>query len=330
MATVSVIIVNYNGRHFLADLFESLAAQRRPADEVILVDNASSDESIAYTREHFPWVEIVALATNTGFAGGNNAGVERSTGDYLALINSDTTADPSWLAELVPALEADVQIGAVVPKIYRADAPGVVEQAGGEFNNLGHFWTRGFNQVDRGQLDELTEVPGLTGCSALIRRTALGGMPLFDPHLFMYYEEFELTLRLREQGYRIVYVPGAIVHHKGMQSVKRSTSQPRLFQQHLCNRNRLKIILKYYPAGLLARGLPLIVLSVMYWNWLFLRHRGLRFCLTAMAAQVRYAAWGLAERRRSGQGRAELWLPWMTRQSLRDVLALKAARGEAG
>src|SRR5947207_12234201 len=104
---VSIIIVNYNGRHFLAELFDSLAGQTRPADEVIMVDNASSDGSVDFVRERFAWVKVIAWPTNAGFAEGCNIGVANARGEYIGLLNPDSVADERWLAELVRALEKD-------------------------------------------------------------------------------------------------------------------------------------------------------------------------------------------------------------------------------
>jgi GT2 family glycosyltransferase len=324
LTQVSVVIVNHNGCDFLGELFESLARQARPADEVIMVDNASHDRSVAYTRQRFPWVRVLSLPQNVGFSEGNNVGLRHTRGEYVALLNSDTVVDGKWLAELVRTLDGDGRIGAAVGKIYRASAYPRIEQVGAEFNNLGNIWGRGFNQVDKGQFDAPGEVPALTACAALLRRDALDGDSLFDRQFFMYGEEFELSLRLRSRGYAIVYVPTAIVWHKGMQSIKRTSRRPRLFQQFYCNRNRVKILAKYYPADILLHNLPLICLSLIHWNAYFLRHGGLGFFLRAVASQVRYGLQGLGERLRGGSVRADSWLPWMSHQRLRDVLALRA------
>ena len=326
---VSVVVVNFNGRRHLPALFDSLARQVRPADQVVLVDNASTDASAEWVRDAFPWVDVVALAENVGFAAGNNVGLATARGELIALLNPDTTVDERWLAELLDTLAGDERIGAVVPKIYRAGSPPTIEQAGAEFNNLGHCWTRGYNQPDRGQFDTDAEVPALTGCSVLVRRAALGGEELFDPRLFMYYEEFELSLRLRGRGYRVVYNPRSVVVHTGMQSVRQATAEPLLLQQEYCNRNRLKILCKYYPLPLLARNLPLILLSIAYWDALFLLRSGPARCLRAITAQARFAARGLWERRAARSVEAARWLPWMTSQGLRQVRALRAARGGA-
>jgi GT2 family glycosyltransferase len=329
MPKVSIIIVNFNGRHLLEGLFKSLSRQTFPADEIILVDNASVDGSVACVRQNFPNVTVVQLPINTGFAGGNNAGFAKAQGDYVALLNSDTTVDERWLAELVRALDADERVGAAVPKIYLASANPRIDQAGAEFNNLGNIWGRGLNQFDQGQFDTETEVPALTGCSAIVRRQALGGEPLFDARLFMYHEELDLTFRLRSRGYSIMYVPTAIVHHQMMQSIRHNFPEPRLLQQFYCNRNRVKLLAKYYPLSVLIPSLPLIFLSLIYWNSFFLRKAGIVFFLRALSGQVRYALQGLNERLRGKGVAAEKWLPWMKTQGLRDVLSVRTALKES-
>ena len=133
MPKVSVIIVNHNGQDLLRELFESLSRQTRRADEVIMVDNASSDGSVNYVRKQFPLVKVIQLLTNTGFAEGNNIGVAIAQGDYIALSNSDTVVDENWLAELIQVLEGDERIGACVPKISLDPLCRRIHQAGAEF-----------------------------------------------------------------------------------------------------------------------------------------------------------------------------------------------------
>jgi GT2 family glycosyltransferase len=323
---VSVIIVNHNAQHLLGELFQSLAKQSRRPDEVIIVDNASVDRSVEYVRQHFSWVKVVASTVNGGYAQGNNTGLANASGDYIALLNSDTAVDERWLAELIKILQSDEDIGAAVSKIYLATTTPTIDCAGAEFNNLGFVWGRGANEPDRGQFDTVMEVPSLTACAALIRRSALASAPLFDAKLFMYYEEFDLGLRLRGRGYSIVYVPTSIVYHKRGQTVRKLT-RPFLFHQFYSNRNRIKILAKYYPFAVLLRALPLILLSLIYCDWIFLRQGGPRLFLRAVVSQVRYAAQGLVERFRGGRVDTRQWVPWMTKQGLREVLALKSRVG---
>jgi GT2 family glycosyltransferase len=328
MAKVSVIIVNYNGQLLLGELFESLARQTRLADEVIMVDNASADGSVEFVRGRFPWVKVIAWPTNVGFAEGCNIGVANALGEYIGLLNPDAVADERWLAELVQALEANENIAGADSKIYRADEHMVIEEAGAGFNNLGYLWPFGFNQADRGQFSAMTEVPAFTACAGLLRRRALEGEPLFDRRLFMYNEEFDLTLRLRSRGYSIVFAPTSVVSHRGSQSVAKASQKPLLFKRFYHDRNRIKILAKYYPVSVLIRSLPLIFLSFAYGDWQFLRYGGPLYLLRAKTAQVQYAFQGLIERLRGPNIKAEKWLLWMEYHGLRDMFALKSSRGD--
>lgn len=326
MAKVSVIIVNYNGKSFLGELFESLAKQVRPPDEVIMVDNASTDESVSYVRQRFPWVKVVSSAVNSGFAEGCNIGVRKAEGEYIALLNSDAVADERWLSELVEALDENENVAAADSKIYCAGEYPVLEEAGASFNNLGYLWALGFHQSDIGQFSARTEVPAFTACAGLVRRRAFEGEPLFDANLFMYAEELDLTLRLRSRGYSILFVPTSIVHHKGSLSVAQKSKKPLLFKRFYSDRNRVKILVKYYPISVLIRGLPLILLSLAYGDWIFLRHGGPLVLARAKAAQIRSAVQGLTERWNGHGVKAEWWLPWMAQHGVWDMLAFKGFR----
>src|SRR5207247_7936005 len=158
----------------------------------------------------------------------------------------------------------------------------------------------------------------------IVRRRALDGEGLFDGEFFMYGEELDLSLRLRGRGFTIVYVPTAVVHHKGMQSIKRASHRPQLFQQYYCNRNRVKILATYYPPSVLLRSLPLVCLSLAYWDAVFLLQGGPGLFIRAVKSQVEYARRGVIERLRGKGVPAERWLPWMTDHTLRQLLAVRA------
>ncbi len=198
-----------------------------------------------------------------------------------------------------------------------------IDQAGACFNNLGNYWGRGFTESDTGQFGREEEVAGVTACAMLLRREALGGEPLFDPSIFMYGEELDLTLRLRARGYRIVYTPSAVARHRGSSSVKKAQSRPQLFKQFHSNRNRAKILMKYYPWPLLLGSALTIFMSFAYWDLVFFVRGGLFFFVRAVAAQIRSAFEGLRARSRSLPAAAALWVPWMTHHSLPMLLAQK-------
>jgi len=318
MTTVSAIIVNYNGGSDLGAAVDSLLSQSRPPDEIIVVDNASTDQSIAQLSTA-GCVRVVQSGSNLGFTGGNNLGMQHASGDYIALLNSDAAADRDWIAQLVATLDGNPDAAAAMGKILFAWDRARFDQAGALFNDVGNYWGRGFHEVDEGQYDLAGEVAGVTGCAMILRRAALRGAPLFDDDIFMYGEELDLTIRLRAAGFRLLYEPRAVVFHKGMESVRRLTGQARLFQQFHSNRNRAKLLAKYYPLPILFGSMHLVVGSFLYWNLKFLRLAGARYALRAIREQVRYAIRGLRERRTL----PSTWTEWMTRQTLREILRQK-------
>ena len=317
MPTVSILIVNYNGGELLLETLRSLERQTRPPDEVIVVDNASTDGSADALP---PGVTLIRSAANLGFTGGNNLALQHAKGEYIGLLNSDAVATERWIEELAQTLDREPRAAVAEGKILFPADPPRIDQAGALFNDLGNYWGRGYNEIDDGQYDTPAEVAGVTGCAMMLRRSSLDGEPLFDDSLFMYGEELDLTIRLRERGRIILYNPNAVVWHRGMHSLQRAQENPRLFQQLHANRNRLKLIAKYYPARILIGRLPLLVLGMLYWNVFFLRHGGVRYFIRAIGEQVRYLRAGLRERRELD---ASKWLAWMTRQRLADILALK-------
>lgn len=326
MSSVSVIVVTFEGREYADALLRSLERQSRPPAEIIVVDNASSDGTADHIAERFPSVTLLRSNTNRGFAGGCNLGYARARGELIALINQDTQVDPLWIEQLVSVMESDEIIGAVVPKILVRDGP-LIDCIGAEFDDIGFCWSRGHGQSDEGQFDEPVDVAALTGCSVLLRSSAIQGVRLFDESLFMYYEELELTLRIRAAGYRIVSAPAAVVRHEVSASVRASSIDPLLFKQFHGNRNRLKIVAKYFPLAVILRSLPLIVLSLVYWDVRFLLRGGPRWFVRAVAGQFRFMVAGVVERIR-GQGvPAAAWMPWMQRHGLRDLLAVKKESG---
>ncbi|HUF16853.1 MAG TPA: glycosyltransferase family 2 protein, partial [Thermoanaerobaculia bacterium] len=316
----STIVVNYNGAPEIIEALESLERQTLPPHEIIVVDNGSTDGSADLVEEQFPDVRLVRAGENLGFAAGSNLGASLATGRYLALLNPDASAHPDWLRTLVTALESDDRFAVAVGKVY-AGRSRTIEQAGAHFNNLGNYWGRGHLELDEGQYDEVTEVTGLTGCAMLIDRDALHDEPMFDSDIFMYGEELDLTIRLRRRGYGVVYTPYAVVHHEGMASVRRSEQRPRVFQQRLSNRNRSRLLAKYYPSGILLRSAPLLILGLGYWFFWFLRESGPRAALELLIEIPRYFLRGRRERKPASAEEDSLWLSLMTSHNLRGAVA---------
>ena len=240
----SVIILNWNGRHLLEECLSSIGSQTFRDFETILVDNGSTDGSVDWVKE--PWAEsvsLVALPSNLGFAGGNNAGIRLARGRYVILLNNDTAVDPGWLAAMDNAVRRHPDAGMFTPKIlnyYRRD----------EIDNTGHLiypdgMARGRHRLERndGRFDEEGEVLSPSGCAGCYSRRMLVEIGLLDESFFAYGEDVDLGLRARWAGWRCYYVPKAIVYHK--YSATTGAYSPR--KAFLVERNRFWILMKNYP-----------------------------------------------------------------------------------
>jgi GT2 family glycosyltransferase len=254
MPLVSVIILNWNGRHYLGDCLGSLATQTFRDFETVLVDNGSTDGSAEYVREHYPWVKLVALPENTGFAVGNKRGLEACTGEYVVTLNNDTKADPEFLAELVQAVGAEPRIGMVAAKMRNFYETGRIDSVGIRVAVNGMASNIGVGEADAGQYDTPREVFGACAGAALYRRAMLDEVGFFDPAFFVYYEDTDLAWRGRLAGWRCVTAPGALVYHVHSATSGRMTP----FTVYHVHRNKWYVILRDWPGRLLLEHFPQI------------------------------------------------------------------------
>lgn len=244
---VSVIIVNWNGRHLLGECLDSLMAQRFLDFEIILVDNGSHDGSVDFVREHYPAVRLIVLDENRGFSEGSNVGIRCATGRYVALLNNDTKADPGWLEQLVYAAEAAPAAGMWASKILSYANPRIIDNVGLLIYRDGLARGRGRLEYDDGRFDQAAEALLPSGCAALYRKAVLDEIGLFDEKFFAYADDVDLGLRARLAGWGCIYVPTARVYHK--YSASSSSYSP--FKVFLVERNRIWVLLKYYPIELI-------------------------------------------------------------------------------
>jgi GT2 family glycosyltransferase len=191
---------------------------------------------------------VVSLTVNTGFAGGNNAGIRIARGQYIALLNNDTRTDPYWLARLVGEAEASPFAGMWASKILSYDDPDVIDNVGLLIYRDGLARGKGRLERDQGQYDTKGEALFPSGCAALYRRHMLDEIGLFDEDFFAYADDVDLGLRARLAGWGCVYVPAARVYHR--YSSSSSTYSP--LKAFLVERNRIWVLLKYYPAELIV------------------------------------------------------------------------------
>lgn len=252
---VAVIVVNRNGRHLLADCFQSLAEQTYNNLEIILVDNNSADDSVPYVQANFPQVQIICQETNVGFAAGNNIGIQATGVPWIATLNNDTKVDPNWLTEMVRVAQSEERVGMCASKMLFYDRPHLINSAGICVDRVGIAWDRRGGEPNDETEETAVPVFGPSAGAALYRRSMLNEIGLFDEDYFAYLEDVDLAWRARLSGWRCLYVPTAVVYHR--HSATSIEGSP--FKSRMLGRNKVWTILKNYPWPSLLVYLPLIL-----------------------------------------------------------------------
>lgn len=277
---VSVILVNYNGRHHLQRCLPALAGTQGVPFETILVDNASQDDSVPWVRRHYPWVKVLSLSQNLGFGMAIHRAMEMAQGWYFALLNTDTVVEPSWLAPLVQALDAEPQAVAACATLRLLHHPHFYNALGGGISRLGYGFDRAFGYPYQDQSpSRVEEVAFPTGAAALFRKTDFLDLGGFDPSFFMYHEDVDFGLRAWICGKKILLCRDSVVFHAFGGSTGAETQEE--FRYRLGNRHLLRTNLKCMEAGELVWTLFTLgkswlrmrafglMLEVFWWN---LRH----------------------------------------------------------
>jgi GT2 family glycosyltransferase len=265
--TVSVIVLNYNGREDTLACLRSLEHVMYANVNVIVVDNASTDGSADMIREAHPQMTLIETGANLGFTGGNNVGIHYALdhgADYIMLLNNDTIVAPDMLNLMVEIMESNHQIGVTGPMIYYYSAPETIWSAGGQIN-----WKRGMtsmigvNEEDKSQYGLAPRpVDFVTGCALLVRRDVWEKVGLLDDQFFMYYEETEWCVRASRAGYQIYHVPQAMLWHKI--SLQERESSPRTY--YYMTRNRL-LFLHNSRAGYQTWAYTLLEYARTFLSW---------------------------------------------------------------
>ncbi len=247
---VSIVIVSWNGRHHLERCLNAVAAQRGVTTETILVDNGSTDGTAAYVREQFPWVRLVELAANAGFAGGNNAGVREARAPLVALLNNDTEAAPEWLLRLRGGLDEAAGVALVTSRVVYMDDPDVVDSAGDGMTRAGGAFKRGHGAASADYAASC-EVFGVSGAACLMPTAVFRELGGFDEAFFASHEDVDLSYRARLRGYACRYVADAVVLHRGSATLGRMSAQAVFHGQ----RNLEWVYFKNTPRAILLRTL---------------------------------------------------------------------------
>jgi len=246
---VSVIIVNYNGKHFLKDCLDSLMEQSFKDFETIIVDNGSTDGSGEYIKEIYSWVRLVEIQENLGFAGGNNEGVRVAEGELIVLLNNDTILEQDWLMGLVNAVEPnDVAIASSL--ILTDGIPAKYYEKNGSLNLFGHNIMSIFNK---------SENIFYCGGASLIYKKKILDIP-FDEDYFAYSEDVYLGMRARFMGYRIRHTNESKLRHIGGGTFRKEKNERLTYYQE---RNRLLNFFLFFSIKSLIKMSPYFLLNLL-------------------------------------------------------------------
>lgn len=250
--TFSVFILNWNGRALIEECLNSVYAQTYPAERVEVIDNGSTDNSVAFVRQRFPQTTVRENGGNLGYAAGNNAALRDLSSDVALLLNPDVILSTDFLSVMAEALVADPSIGIAGAKLWYPGGE-VIQHGGGYITHPraipGHY---GIGERDKGQHDTPRDVAYVIGAALAARRDVLKRIGLLDERFFLYYEDVDLCARARAAGYRVIYLPAATgVHVESATTVKGSFSY--LWRFHT---SRWLYLLKHFPADELLEATP--------------------------------------------------------------------------
>ena len=240
---VVIIVLNTNRRD---DTLECLGSIQRSdyADlSVVVLDNASTDGSVEAIQLQFPWVEILPLSDNRGYAGNNNVGIELAVSrgaEWVFVLNEDTVLAPDCISKLIATGDSHPQIGMIGPLVYHYDEPEVIQSAGVVLGRYLHSTHLGQNEMDTGQFTGWQEVEAITGCSLCVRSDVIREIGALDERFFYYWEETDWCLRARQAGWLNAVEPAAKLWHKGVQRDYR----PKPSVAYYNTRNRLLTLSK--------------------------------------------------------------------------------------
>ena len=269
---VTVIIVNFNGGDMVCQCIAAMERQRFRDFATVVVDNNSSDGSVAAIQARHPSVTIIASPTNLGFAGAVNLALRTGArGPLVALLNPDAFAAPDWLENLVACANQHPEFAAFGSRMYSDEAQQYLDGVGDAYHVSGLAWRQGHGCPNAARHDHAAEIFAPCAAAALYRLGALESVGLLDEEFFLYSEDVDLGFRLRLAGYRALYVPQAAIQHVGSAFVGRNSDN----QVYLGHRNLVWVYIKNMPGALFWLFLPLhIALNLVSLLWFSLRGKG--------------------------------------------------------
>ncbi len=270
MNRVTVIVVNWNRRRYLVQCLNSLRQQSFEKFSTIVVDNGSTDDSVEYVKKRFPEVNLISLEKNLGFAVANNIAFQKTTTEYAALLNNDATAHRLWLENMVNALDSEPEAGCAASKVVFYNDPEIIDRAGDIYTTAGAAFFRGRGRP-RNEFDQPARVFGASAAATIYRVKWLRQIGFFDEDFFLIYEDVDLSFRLQLSGRPCLYVPEALVYHRGSESIGTDTD----ISIYYGHRNLEWVYIKNMPLTLILQTAMLHLLyDVLSFVFFLVRGKG--------------------------------------------------------
>ena len=285
----SVIIPSWNGRELLEECLRSLARQTFRDFEIIVVDNGSADDTVAWLAAEHPSVRLVAFSENRGFAAAANGGIRAARGRTIVLLNNDTETHPEWLAALVRAAAEHPEAGFFASRVLNYYERSMIDSAGDMLGPLAY--QIGHGQPDGPGFDAPRPVLSACAAAAAYRREMLDDIGLFDESFVSYLEDVDLGLRAQYAGYSCLYVPDAVVYHMVSATARRIADT----KLRLLLRNSLLLFFQYMP----PRTVALWGGVMLGWPFIYVvrRRHSVRIAAQALTGFMRHAPAVLRRRR---------------------------------
>ncbi len=253
MVKVAVVVLNWNGKHFLEKFLPSVVNNSLQGwADIWVADNGSTDDSINYIETTFANIKLIKFDKNYGFTGGYNKALAQIKAEFYVLLNSDVEVTNNWLLPIISYMEQHKNVGAAMPKLLSYSSKNEFEYAGaagGFIDKLGFPFCRGrilnATENDNGQYNEISEVFWATGACMFVRSSVFHDLGGLDNDFFAHMEEIDLCWRMKNRGYKIMYIPNSVVYHVGGGTLPNNNPR-KLFLNY---RNNLYLLYKNLPSG---------------------------------------------------------------------------------
>ena len=264
---VSIIILNYNAGNLLLNCVDSVFKSTYPNFEVLVVDNISTDNSHVICKEKFEKIRLIENKENLGYCEGNNVGIRNANGEFIVILNPDTTVEPNWLDHLISAYN-EFGEGLYQPKFFSLNEKLVLQSTGNMLHIFGFGFARDKGKIDDGKMESIEKINYASGTCLFTSKIVLDKIGLLDPFLFLYHDDLDLGWRAAHIGINSFYVPKSIIYHAESYSIKWSSKK-----FYWLERNRKYCLLTHYSKETYAK-MRLSLFLVDLCVWLFYLSKG--------------------------------------------------------